>query len=215
MYTPKSDGRPKYHLPLLPGILLLAACGSDIERPYPAESWTKLDANGQRLAREVELMHYCVHDQLTGLTWEVARPDSGLHSPGQTYTWYSSDSNRAMGVSGHRDGGDCVNSRCDTEGRVEAVNAAGLCGYHDWRVPSRAELMSLGDRRLMEATGTIVDMAFFPYTGSDEYWSAETFRLHPQGAWVVSMRHGLDRVDQKSEAKLLKLVRGNFVRTGE
>lgn len=193
-------------------LVVLAGCGSDAELPLPSESWHKIDADGEPLVAGGE--HRCVLDERTGLMWEVKREDSRLHQPGQTYTWFSSDDQVNMSEAGVRDRGDCVHSRCDTEGFVEAVNASGLCGHKDWYLPSRNELMTLGDRRLID-TGLIVNTRFFPHTEAGEYWASETFRMYPQSGWAVDMRHGLDRADYKQEAKSVRLVRRHQPPAGE
>lgn len=206
----------KYKLPVLAMVVLIAACGGEHEVSPVSDSWERIGPGGETLAAESDRdAHHCVFDQRTGLMWEVKQDAPGLHKPGQTYSWFATDRQANMSEPGARDGGDCVNSRCDTEGFVLAVNEAGLCGFADWRMPTRNELMSLGDRRLMDETGLIVDPAWFPHVEAGEYWSSETFRLYPQSAWAVDMRHGLDRADHKSEAKSVRLVRQHRAPAGE
>ncbi|QOC22506.1 DUF1566 domain-containing protein [Wenzhouxiangella sp. AB-CW3] len=186
--------------------LIIAACGGADDAPPVSDSWSRIGPDGETLA-DNDPDHHCIFDERTGLMWEVKREDAGLHQPGQQYSWYFADEQINMGEPGARDDGDCVNSRCDTEGFASAVNEAGLCGFHDWRVPTRNEMMTLGDRRLMDETGLIVDPAWLPHVKAGEYWASETFRLYPQSAWAVDMRHGLDRADHKKEVKAVRLVR--------
>jgi hypothetical protein len=197
----------RYRFLLLTAAILLATgCGSDDDAPPVSDSWSRIGPDGETLAADSSA-HHCIFDERTGLMWEVKRDQPGLHQPGQTYSWHFADNQINMGDPGTSDGGDCVNSRCDTEGFAAAVNEAGLCGFHDWRVPTRNELMTLGDRRLMDEIGLIVDPAWLPHVQPGEYWASETFRLYPQSAWTVDMRHGLDRADHKKEAKSVRLVR--------
>jgi hypothetical protein len=198
--------RIRFLLPLAAATLLATGCGSDDDAPPVSDSWTRIGPDGASLA-VADDAHHCIFDERTGLMWEVKRDEPGLHQPGQTYTWHVSERQVNMGEPGARDGGDCVHSRCDTDGFVTAVNEAGLCGSSDWRMPTRNELMTLGDRRLMDDTGLIVDPAWLPHVVAGEYWAGETFRLYPQSAWAVDMRHGLDRADHKNEAKAVRLVR--------
>ncbi|WP_295582465.1 hypothetical protein [uncultured Lamprocystis sp.] len=42
-----------------------------------------------------------------------------------------------------QNGGSCSGNDCDTDGFVRAVNAQGLCGARDWRLPANVELLSI------------------------------------------------------------------------
>ncbi|MFU8831141.1 MAG: DUF1566 domain-containing protein, partial [Wenzhouxiangella sp.] len=150
--------------------------------------------------------HGCVFDQRTGLMWEVKNLQAGPHRASATYTWHVPEATRNMSDAGLVDGGECDLDACDTHGYVQAVNNAGLCGHHDWALPSRQQLLTLGDRRLAD-TGRIMDQRFFPHDPVGEYWSSETFRLYPKSAWLVSNQHGLDRAELKTEPRYARLVR--------
>lgn len=181
---------------------LAAACNSPAAAPA-ADSWTGINARGETTQPGE---HACVLDSRTGLMWEVKHGAPGLHYHGNTYTWFSADRTRHMTVPGTREGGDCLASGCDTEAFVAAVNEARLCGYDDWYLPPRNELMTLGDPRLVES-GLVLDRAFFPHATAREYWASETFRLYPDSAWVVDTGNGLDRVDMKQLPKAVRVVR--------
>ncbi|QKK01431.1 MAG: DUF1566 domain-containing protein [Pseudomonadota bacterium] len=194
-------------------VAVLGACRPAADPAPVSAQWVKIDADGTPALVDMQ-RHHCVFDQRTGLMWEVKRHDSALHHPAHTFTWHSSDEQLHMSDPGLPDGGDCSVARCDTEGLAAAVNAAGLCGYRDWRVPTRAELLTLGDLSLRQ-TGQVIDPAFFPQLVVDEYWTIETFRLYPQSAWAVSARHGLDRADLKREPKPVRLVRRHLPAQGD
>lgn len=181
---------------------LAAGCDSPDAAPT-ANSWTGINDSGEATQSP---QHACVLDRRTGLMWEVKDRNPGLHYHANSYTWFSADHARHMTVPGTRQGGACDASRCDTEGFVAAVNAARLCGFADWYLPSRDELMTLGDPQLVD-TGLVLDRAFFPHATAREFWTAETFRLYPESAWVVNTGHGLDRVDLKNQAKAVRVVR--------
>jgi hypothetical protein len=181
-------------------------CG---ERPEPtpvSNQWQRVDASGHILSAASSGEHHCVLDPRTGLMWQVRHATGGLHDPANRYSWYSEDRAVNMSEPGSSDGGRCEGSNCDTRALVEAVNREGLCGYYDWQMPDREQLLSLGDERLRR-TGLIVDADFFPGVTAGEYWTSETFRLYPQSAWAVSFGNGLDRADLKTEAKSVRLVR--------
>ena len=86
----------------------------------------------------------CTYDNHTGLMWEV-KTTSGLRSQSHTYTWYDSVHNYG-GNPGTASGGTCqTTGRCDTEKFTADVNAAGLCGKTDWRMPTHQELYNLAE----------------------------------------------------------------------
>lgn len=189
----------------------LSGCSEQGDRKATAESWQRINEQGQVVGGQVvddeDAGHHCVFDQRTNLLWEVKQEQDGAHRFDATYSWYSEDPVQHMSEPGVQDGGNCNLERCDTSALVEAVNEAGLCGHRDWRMPQREELLTLGDYQLIES-GIVLDPAFFPHALPAEYWTASTFRLYPQSAWIVSAANGLDRGERKNEARLARLVRG-------
>jgi hypothetical protein len=91
---------------------------------------------------------------------------------------------------------------------VRAVNAAGHCGYFDWRIPSRNELMSISDLRKADNPPT-ANLDYFPHMQADEYWTGFDYGTQYQSAWAWNFFYGHDRVDWKSSTKFVRLVRGN------
>lgn len=150
----------------------------------------------------------CIHDQRTGLTWEVKTADPGLRAAANTYTWYSEQPDLKPEERGTRDGGDCQGSDCDTAAYVAAVNELALCGYSDWRLPERYDLASLNDPRI-RFPGPTLTTEYFPNTRSGSYWSATTYRFQRDAAWLWGFDHGLDRVDWKASPYHVRLVRGD------
>lgn len=132
----------------------------------------------------------CVRDNVTGLTWEVkaAAPDQ-LRSAGHTYTWYSSDATTNGGEAGVASGGVCQTAgRCDTEKFVQDVNAVGLCGHVDWRMPTLKELHSIADLGAVPVPGPAIDSVWFPNTLALYYWSSTPYGL--SSAWYVNFDGG-------------------------
>jgi hypothetical protein len=151
---------------------------------------------------------HCTIDQFTGLMWEVKSDEPSLHDWRNTYSWFDPDaSNKELDYRGAADGGNCVDSDCDTSDFVRAVNETGYCGFDDWRVPSRDELQSISDLRKAESPPTI-NADYFPFTQPDEYWSSNDYSFQFDAAWVWNFRFGHDRVDWKKSPKFVRLVRG-------
>lgn len=151
----------------------------------------------------------CVLDQFTGLTWEAKVDTVGLHDWRNTYTWYSPDEAHDQGLDyrGTPAGGVCAGSECDTHAFVVAVNAAGLCGHRDWRLPARDELASISDPRRVGSPPT-VNTRYFLHVRPVEHWSVNDYSFQWDAAWAWSFEHGHDRVDWKRTPKPVRLVRG-------
>jgi hypothetical protein len=129
----------------------------------------------------------CTRDNVTGLIWEVKVTDSThLRYQGNWYTWYFPDS--PDGNPGRQNGGICVGSDCDTTGFLEAVNAEGLCGASDWRVPTRRELQGIVN---YGRANFAIDPEYFPniYPGDSGFWSSSVFAQPDFGqAWMVGLQ---------------------------
>ncbi len=184
---------------LIPVLLLLVAC-SDAGRSGPSIHATKYRA-AERGA--------CVEDTVTGLIWEAKSDTEGLHGWRHTYTWFNPEEpNNELDYRGIPDGGDCSGSVCDTWEFVRAVNVAGHCGYFDWRMPSRNELMSISDLSKANDPPT-ANLEYFPYMQAEEYWTGFDYGTQYQSAWAWNFFYGHDRVDWKKSPKFVRLVRGS------
>ena len=176
-------------------------------------SFTKLDANGNPLPSTAT--HWsCVRDNVTGLVWEVKTDDGGLRDKDWTYSWYNPDSATNGGFAGYADYGDnCYDaSRCDTHKFVADVNARGLCGARDWRLPNVRELLSIvANDRVQPA----IDTRYFPNTQPfGAVWSSSPDAYHSGYAWYVEFHDGdfydgnsLNPYD-KYDGHYVRLVRG-------
>lgn len=147
----------------------------------------------------------CTKDNVTGLVWEV-KTTSGLRSQIHTYTWYNTQS--PDGNKGTASGGSCATAgRCDTEKFVADVNAAGLCGASDWRIPTRKELVGIVDygRR-----NPAIDPTYFPNTVPSFTWSGSPYAGDSNYAWDVGFFDGQvhQSLFNRSYPKHVRLVRG-------
>lgn len=146
-----------------------------------AMSYTVLNRNSAR----------CVQDNVTGLIWEQKTADGGLRDKDWTYAWYNPNSATNGGNAGESNGGTCFGARCDTAGYVAALNAANYCGYSDWRMPTRMELIGLVDFSRVNPSINPV----FANTQSVWYWSASPLALNGNGAWAVDFGNGYTNYD--------------------
>lgn len=177
-------------------LLLVSACGGDPETGLAEHDIT------------YRIVGACVEDAATGLSWELKDERPGLHDWRNTYSWYDpQEAHGELDYRGVADGGVCSGSRCDTSDFARAVNAAYLCGFSDWRMPSRDELSSITDLRRLHNPPTS-NMKYFPHTQAEEYWSGNDYSFQPDAAWAWSFHYAHDRVDWKRSAKYVRLVRG-------
>lgn len=148
--------------------------GRDVTRPNSANgragfSFTKIGAGGESLPKNATTWS-CVNDKVTGLTWEVKTDDGG---PRDKDLLFTNQGNRQPG---------------DASSYVASVNAAGLCGASDWRLPTRAELESLLDYSV-PYPGARIDSTWFPNSPATLHWSSTSAQVNgggPSYFWVVS-----------------------------
>lgn len=129
----------------------------------------------------------CIKDNLTGLYWE-GKPASGVRAYTNTYS----------------NAGD--SSASDASTYVTAVNAAALCGFSDWRLPTRDELQGLVDYALVNPNANL-DVTWFPNTLLSSYWSATAYVGASTKAWYVSFANGSVSSGARSGKQALRLVR--------
>jgi len=111
-------------------------------------SYTKLDMNGNNLPASATQWS-CVRDNVTGLVWEVKTDDGGIHDKDNTYRW---GGKTALGS-------DFGTYYSDWDSLVDGSNSEQLCGFSDWRVPTRQELQGLVNYGRINPS---IDTAYFP-----------------------------------------------------
>ena len=176
--------------------------------------FTRLNANGDEQDASADTWS-CVRDNVTGLVWEVKTDDGAFQDKDYTYSWYSEEVNG--GFEGDQTGANatCLLTSCNTSAYVQAVNAQGLCGFYDWRLPTHHELFSL--MHLGIADDVAIDEDYFPNTGAVSteplwYWasvpSADGVNSDDaQNAWALDFDSGVDNFLNKSSAARVRLVR--------
>jgi hypothetical protein len=192
---------------LLVVIIGTSGCSKSPEDQYGAHD-TKFRALGAAGVVVEKGSGRCVEDTLTSLIWEMKTDSPGLHYWQNRYSWFNPDENNdELDYRGLEDGGECTESACDTWDFVLAVNNQGLCGFSDWRMPTRNELFSISDQRRVENPPT-ANVDYFPFMQPDEYWTGYDYAMQYESAWAWNFFYGHDRVDWKRTAKYVRLVRG-------
>jgi hypothetical protein len=112
----------------------------------------------------------CTRDDVTGLLWEN-KTATGLRAGNRMYTFYSPKYDPDGKYGGPH----------DVTGFLAAVNAAGLCGAHDWRLPSPTELQGIVD---MNPVGAVaIDERFFPNSMANFHWASGVVRGSAARRW--------------------------------
>jgi len=157
--------------------------GQDAQYQGPARSYTKLGANGVELPDSATPADGWImtRDNVTGLIWEIKTDGGGIHDKDNTYTWC--DHNPATNGG---NAGTCGEGT-DTEDFINTLNSAHFGGYSDWRLPTVKELSTLVN---INISYPVPDIAYFPGTGSAEYWSSTTYAYDAGRAWRVNFSHG-------------------------
>lgn len=180
--------------------------------------FTRLNQNGDEIDQATTDWH-CVRDNITGLIWENKRDLVGdLHDAEQLFTWYAEGENGGFAGDLNANSSACnLNAQnCNTQAFVDAVNAQGLCGFFDWRLPSHDELLSLV--HFGKTQPPLIESEYFPYLGLSNtdpllwYWTDApnvdgVSESGAQHAWAIDFNSGVDNFINKSTQARVKLVR--------
>lgn len=207
---PRQDGRFGRDAKSTAGTLTKVGAGA------AGFDYTKLANNGSDLAAGAPLgtgatNWACTRDNVTGLTWEVktAGATSELRNYNHTYTWYSTDTATNGGNAGSTGGNTCnstlAGGQCNTQAYVAAVNAAALCGYTDWRLPTIRELATIVNRGTSNPS---IDVTYFPHTQVWSFWSASSSARDSAKALLISFVDGWYQPFVKTSNGYARLVRG-------
>ena len=131
----------------------------------------------------------CVQDNNTGLIWEGKNPGaigSGSRLGTSTYTNYDST------ASGQKDDGSNptqteIDAITNSIGYKNSVNTSALCGYTDWRLPTKEELQGI----VASSGNPKIDTTWFPDTRATAYWSSSPHVVYASYAWSVGFDYGL------------------------
>ena len=170
-----------------------------------SSGFVKIANSGQPLNAMAESWE-CVEDKSSKLTWEVKKNDGGIRDKDYSYSWLRIINGENTGAS---TGGRCKGGvKCDTYSYVRAMNEQKLCGYSDWRLPTREEMETLVDYN-NTAKGATIDKTYFPEAVPSWYWTASENPRRENFAWYVLFRNGVALNDLKERPKHIRLVRGS------
>jgi hypothetical protein len=214
--NPRQDGRYGRDAAMATGLVPKLGAGS------AAFDYTKISNAGNPLGAGVALGTLpnewaCTKDNVTGLTWEVKTANlTDLRASAHSYVWFSPEAATNGGNAGPQGVNSCFGTlaaapylnRCNTAYYVTAVNAQGLCGATDWRLPTQRELLSLVNSG---TSNPAFDATYFPHTPSDYYfWSATSRARDSAEAWFVFFGNGVTGTNYKTNTHSAWLVRGGL-----
>jgi hypothetical protein len=158
----------------------------------------------------------CTKDNKTGLTWEVKTDDGGLRDKDWYYSWYKPNGDNG-GNAGYTNTiyttlNCSTQNDCNTDAFTNAVNAKGLCGKNDWRMPTKDELEGLVTLTKMVNQALndnlYIDANYFPNTNDYSYWSSSPYANSSSYAWCVGFGDGNNSgYANKYSARFVRLVR--------
>ena len=135
----------------------------------------------------------CVKDNSTGLVWEGKTASPATSRLGtSTYTNY--DANYS--------GGTTITASTNSIGYKDSVNTSALCGYTDWRLPTKEELQGI----LASSGSPKIDTEWFPNTQANFYWSSSSWS-NVYGMWVVDFDTGSSGFGSRVNGNYVRLVR--------
>ncbi len=170
-------------------------------------SFTKIGASGETLPANAQQWS-CVKDNVTGLIWERKNSTTGdLHNSSITYTNYDSTVAAQLPTGGLPTQAN-IDAATNSVGFKNAVNAAGLCGSTDWRIPAPLELQSYVN---YGSASSINSPESFGLDNSSSTQGAGYISSSPSTAnaadhWVF--RTGGDALANRATPSSLRLVRG-------
>jgi len=170
--------------------------------------YLKRDRSGNPVPDNTKQWH-CVEDTHNGLVWEVKSSDGGMRDKNNSYSWFQpvNEASPNQVHSGSTDRGRCSgNTDCDTFAYIQAINEQKFCGYSDWRLPTKSEMLSIVSLEKNTSAVTI-NNHYFPETLPSWYWTASSNKNDPEYAWYVLFRNGITLNDLKEHPKHIRLVR--------
>jgi len=190
--------------------------------------YTKIGPSGEGLPIGVTSWS-CVKDNHSGLYWQNKNSLNGVpadtpNDSDDAFSWYDSNANTNAGNAGRELGiqscfghDGTTENACNTEAYSNRVNASSLCGFNDWRLPTRVEFSNILDygRKLEETPSNpalaAIDGDFFPMiSATHNYWTSSSNLNRTQEAWSFNLNLGNTEPRRKTNSRNVILVRGEI-----
>ena len=161
----------------------------------------------------------CVQDNNTGLIWE-GKTASGTRSGDKTYKNLD-DMNALQKAGGSQYPTQSeINDSGNSIGYANSVNAgSGLCGFTNWRMPTKDELLGIVDSSNIStycppSTPCIslnINSTWFPNTQSETFWTSTVFsNFTLYYAYTINFKLGAASAsDRWANPSSVRLVHGN------
>jgi PKD repeat protein len=153
-------------------------------------SFTKIGSSGETLPANATTWN-CVKDNVTGMMWEEKTNDGGLRDWNKTYTNYDNTTSAQFynGTVYVNPTQAQIDAASNSIGFKNAVNAVGLCGARDWRLPTADELQGLLDYSDNTFDGKL-QRRWFPNSQGSSYLSSTGYVGSAYRAWYVNFGVG-------------------------
>ena len=131
----------------------------------------------------------CVKDNISGLVWE-GKPTSGDRRASRTFTNYDNPDSQQVGSGGgaYRNPTQAeIDASTNSIGYRNSVNTSMLCGFADWRMPTKGELSGILDTS--KASSPYIDTDWFPNMPVlPIYWTSSPLEIELSTgyAWYIN-----------------------------
>ena len=150
----------------------------------------------------------CVQDNTTGLMWEgkTASPATSRLGILTYFNYDSTSSAQKWNGSAYVNPTQAeIDAGTNSIGYRNSVNASALCGYTDWRLPTKEELEGI----VLRGTSPTIDTMWFPNTQARFYWSSSPYVGNSGSAWGVNFDYGNVNFTGRSINLRVRLVRNS------
>ncbi len=139
----------------------------------------------------------CVKDNVTGLIWEGKKGIEPYDIRGVNRSFTNFDSStvpqkyywNGYDLIKEPPSEDEIKHTSNSIGYVNAINEMALCGFKDWRLPTREELLTLMDYSKTGSQLTI-DTTWFPNTRVGLYWTSTPVFGNSFDGWHIQSNSG-------------------------
>ena len=128
----------------------------------------------------------CVKDNSTGLVWEGKTASPATSRLGTSYYTNYDSTSSAQKWNGTNPTQTEIDAITNSIGYKNSVNTSALCGYTDWRMPTKEELQGI----LASSGIPKIDTTWFPNTRASFYWSSSPYVGNSSYAWSVYFDDG-------------------------